>query len=147
MEIGFRRERRRPIAEMNVVPYIDVMLVLLVIFMVTAPMLTQGLQVDLPQASADTIPLKQQDPVVVSIKADGSYWLRIGEGAEHHSSLEQIIRHVEQQLDAHPDLQLLINGDRRVDYGAVIQLMGKLQQSGIHNIGLLTTTEQEPPRT
>jgi len=78
MEHTFRRERKKPVAEMNVVPYIDVMLVLLVIFMITAPMLTQGLQVELPKAVTDTLSLKNREPVVVSIKADGSYWLKQG---------------------------------------------------------------------
>ena len=78
MESAFRRARRKPVAEMNVVPYIDVMLVLLVIFMVTAPMLTAGVKVELPKAVADNLALKNRDPLIISVKADGSYWLKQG---------------------------------------------------------------------
>jgi biopolymer transport protein TolR len=134
----FRRERRKPVAEMNVVPYIDVMLVLLVIFMITAPMLTQGLEVDLPTASTDTMTLKEKDPIVVSIKRDGSYWIKSGQAADSRVSLSEVAEAVRKAQASHPDVPVLVNGDRHVDYGTVVQLMAKLQQSGTANVGLLT---------
>jgi biopolymer transport protein TolR len=142
----FSRKRRKPVAEMNVVPYIDVMLVLLVIFMITAPMLTQGLEVDLPTATADTMTLKEKDPIVVSIKHDGSYWIKSGQDADVRVSLDTIADDVHQAQASHPDVPVLINGDRHVNYGIVVQLMARLQQAGTANVGLLTDPgdTQEP---
>ena len=134
----FSRKRRKPLAEMNVVPYIDVMLVLLVIFMITAPMLTQGLEVDLPTASADTMTLKEKDPIVVSIRRDGSYWIKSGQDADTKVDLDDISDAVREAQASHPDVPVLINGDQHVDYGIVVQLMAKLQQTGTANVGLLT---------
>lgn len=142
MDPGLRRPRQRPLAEMNIVPYIDVMLVLLVIFMVTAPMLTQGLKVDLPVAAADPLAVKSQAPIVVSIKADGSLWIRgaQAQAPEQRIAAAQLSRTVKSLLQASPDdTQVLINGDRHIDYGRVVELMAALQQAGIHNVGLLTT--------
>lgn len=142
METGFRRERKKPMAEMNVVPYIDVMLVLLVIFMITAPMLTQGLQVELPKATTDTMTLKEQQPVVVSIKRDGSYWIRVGEEKDRRASADAIAYEVKEAIADHPETAVLVNGDQRVDYGVVVKLMANLQQAGIRNVGLLTEPGQ-----
>ena len=103
MESTFRRERKKPVAEMNVVPYIDVMLVLLVIFMVTAPMLTQGLQVELPKAVTDSISLKNRDPIIISIKADGSYWIKHGNGKDRRIPSTAIAGQVSAITDAAPD--------------------------------------------
>lgn len=138
MEKTFRRERRKPVAEMNVVPYIDVMLVLLVIFMVTAPMLTQGLQVELPKAVTDNLTLKNRDPLIISIKADGSYWLKQGNGADRRVGRDAMTEAVLDALQKSPQAPVLVNGDRRVNYGVVITLMAKLQQAGVPNVGLLT---------
>ncbi|MFP5430878.1 MAG: protein TolR [Gammaproteobacteria bacterium] len=138
MESTFRRERKKPVAEMNVVPYIDVMLVLLVIFMVTAPMLTQGLQVELPKAVTDSISLKNREPVIVSIKADGSYWIKHGSGEDRRIKRDAIASRVGEILDGSPDVPVLVNGDHRVKYGVVVTLMAQLQQAGVANVGLLT---------
>lgn len=138
MDSTFRRERKKPVAEMNVVPYIDVMLVLLVIFMVTAPMLTQGLQVELPKAVTDSISLKNREPVIVSIKADGSYWIKHGSGKDWRIKRDAIASRVSEILDASPDAPVLVNGDHRVKYGVVVTLMAQLQQAGVPNVGLLT---------
>lgn len=138
MESTFRRERKKPVAEMNVVPYIDVMLVLLVIFMVTAPMLTQGLQVELPKAVTDSISLKNREPVIVSIKADGSYWIKHGSGKDRRIKRDAIASRVTEILDASPEAPVLVNGDHRVKYGVVVTLMAQLQQAGVPNVGLLT---------
>ncbi len=138
MENQFRRERRRPMSEMNVVPYIDVMLVLLVIFMITAPMLTQGLHVELPKAAADTMTLKEQDPIIVSIKRDGSYWIKNGKARDRRVDLLSLSDEVSAALEEKPGLPVLVNGDHRVSYGVVVQLMARLQEAGTPNVGLLT---------
>ena len=144
MESQFRRKRNKPMSEMNVVPYIDVMLVLLVIFMVTAPMLTQGLEVDLPSAAADTMTLKEKDPIIVSIRHDGSYWLRNGNDRDVRVDLDDVPDQVRAALGTRSDVPVLINGDRRVNYGVVVQLMASLQQAGIGNVGLLTDPGNTP---
>ncbi len=146
MEHTFRRERKKPVAEMNVVPYIDVMLVLLVIFMITAPMLTQGLQVELPKAVTDTLSLKNREPIVVSIKADGSYWLKQGSEKDRRIEKRDITGAVQALVDKHPEVPVLVNGDHRVPYGSVVTLMAGLQQAGVGNVGLLTQAEPDARR-
>lgn len=138
MDSTFRRERKKPVAEMNVVPYIDVMLVLLVIFMVTAPMLTQGVQVELPKAVTDNISLKDREPVIVSIKADGSFWIKQGSSRDRRISHSEITAEVREALDKSPEAPVLVNGDHRVKYGVVVTMMAQLQQAGVPNVGLLT---------
>lgn len=146
MEKSFRRERKKPVAEMNVVPYIDVMLVLLVIFMVTAPMLTQGLSVELPKAVTDNLTLKNRDPVVISVKADGSYWFKQGNAADRRVARDDLADTVKSALQKSPEAPVLVNGDRRVNYGVVITLMANLQQAGVPNVGLLTQAEPDAGR-
>lgn len=146
MDHPFRRERRRPVAEMNVVPYIDVMLVLLVIFMVTAPMLTQGIHVELPKAVTDNLTLKNRDPLVISIKEDGSYWLKQGNGKDQRIGREEITAAVHKALEKTPEAPVLVNGDHRVSYGIVVTLMARLQQAGVPNVGLLTQAEPDVAR-
>jgi biopolymer transport protein TolR len=136
----FQRPVRRLMSDMNVVPYIDVMLVLVVIFMVTAPMLTQGLKVELPEAAADTINIDSEDPVVITIKADGGYWLKQGSGKDKAMKLPEIIQTLKAVEQANPKTQILLNGDSRVDYGKVVKLMAALQQAGLTRVGLLTVT-------
>jgi biopolymer transport protein TolR len=146
MEKSFRRERKKPVAEMNVVPYIDVMLVLLVIFMVTAPMLTQGISVELPKAVTDNLALKNRDPIVISVKADGSYWFKQGSAADRRVSRDDLSDTVKGALQKSPEAPVLVNGDRRVNYGVVITLMANLQQAGVPNVGLLTQAEPDAGR-
>lgn len=146
MEKTFRRERKKPVAEMNVVPYIDVMLVLLVIFMVTAPMLTQGLHVELPTAVTDNLTLKSKDPIIVSIKSDGSYWFKQGSSADKRVAREDITDTVHAALQKSPEAPVLVNGDHRVNYGIVVTLMARLQQAGVPNVGLLTQAEPDAAR-
>ncbi|MDQ8036628.1 MAG: protein TolR [Pedobacter sp.] len=146
MEKTFRRERKKPVAEMNVVPYIDVMLVLLVIFMVTAPMLTQGIQVELPKAATDNLTLKNRDPIIVSIKADGSYWIKHGNGNDKRVARDDITDTVHADLQRTPEAPVLVNGDHRVNYGIVVTLMARLQQAGVPNVGLLTQAEPDAAR-
>jgi biopolymer transport protein TolR len=142
----FRRERRKPVAEMNVVPYIDVMLVLLVIFMVTAPMLTQGVKVELPKAVTDNLTLRNKEPLVISIKQDGSYWLKQGSRDDRRVSREDLKDRLKEALQATPEAPVLVNGDSRVNYGTVITLMANLQKAGVPNVGLLTQAETDAAR-
>ena len=117
------RKRRRPMSEINVVPYIDVMLVLLVIFMITAPLLTQGVKVDLPEADAEPLPSEVDDPVVVSVNARGELFIDVGEGKNQPVDPETLQLRVAAVLKHKPKTPILIRGDTNVDYGRVIQAM------------------------
>ena len=139
------RKRRRPVSEINVVPYIDVMLVLLVIFMVTAPMLNQGVKVDLPQVSSEVLPSdSNQQVLTLSVLADGTYYWNLGEAVdtENHSdsavSLEAMTEGVTKIMRAKPDTLVYIRGDKNANYGVVVTAMGALQQAGVPNVGLIT---------
>lgn len=136
-----RRPKKKPMAEINVVPYIDVMLVLLVVFMVTAPMLMQGVKVDLPQAPSQPMSENQLEPLIVSVKKDGSYYLNLGD-EEKAQSLSYISQTVAKVLRQKPKTPILVWGDRDVDYGLVVGLMSQLQAAGAPSVGLVT----EPPK-
>jgi len=145
MHMHRRRDKRKPVAEMNVVPYIDVMLVLLVIFMVTAPMLNQGVKVDLPQVSSEVLPIdSNQQVLTLSVLADGTYYWNLGEAVdtENHSdsavSLEAMTEGVTKIMRAKPDTLVYIRGDKNANYGVVVTAMGALQQAGVPNVGLIT---------
>lgn len=135
-----RSKRRKPVAEINVVPYIDVMLVLLVIFMITAPMLTQGVDVELPNANATPIQTDEADTLVASIDRDGNYYIDIG-GEQSSLSLAELKERVRKVLAQNPNLPVLVRGDRNVPYGEVIGLMVALQGAGAPNVGLVTEPE------
>ncbi|HEX9583044.1 MAG TPA: protein TolR [Gammaproteobacteria bacterium] len=137
------RSRKHPISEINVVPYIDVMLVLLVIFMITAPLLTQGVKVELPQAEAEVIDANTPDPLVVSVKADGKYYLNYGEDQDSPVSAQELVTQVSAVLRLRPGVPLLVNGHRNVPYGDVIIVMALLQKAGAPSVGLMT----QPPET
>ncbi|RJG10053.1 protein TolR [Pseudomonas cavernicola] len=143
------RKRRKPVAEMNVVPYIDVMLVLLVIFMVTAPMLNQGVKVDLPKVSSEALPQDNNTQVLtISIKADKTYYWNLGSEVDTDKqqakalSLPEMTTAVtaimNQSRSQGKQTQVFIRGDKSVDYGAVMAAMGGLQQAGVGNVGLIT---------
>ena len=126
-------------AEINVVPYIDVMMVLLVIFMVTAPMLTQGVNVDLPQAKSDPVETDElNQPLIVSVTKAGDYFLDLGENNRQPVTLDRIGTQVGKILSRAPDTQVLIRGDRSIDYGSIVQLMTVLQQAGAGSVGLVS---------
>ncbi|MEH6543248.1 MAG: protein TolR [Porticoccaceae bacterium] len=136
-----KAKKRKLVAEINVVPYIDVMLVLLIVFMVTAPLLMQGVEVTLPQALSKPLNEKDQEPLVVSIKDDGSYYLDIGNGSNDESqaqTLADIVDKVGKVLREQPETPVLVWGDTRVDYGAVVNLMSELQGAGAASVGLVT---------
>ena len=130
--------RRRMLAEINVVPYIDVMLVLLVIFMVTAPMLMQGVEVNLPDAAA--APVKDQDaePLIVSINDRGELFLNLGANEKQALELATVRQRVAAVLRRTPDKPVLIWGDEQVQYGQVVTVMTALQEAGAPSVGLVT---------
>tara|TARA_R110000787_G_scaffold744_7_gene2696 strand:+ start:6968 stop:7399 length:432 start_codon:yes stop_codon:yes gene_type:complete len=135
------KNKRRLVAEINVVPYIDVMLVLLIVFMVTAPLLMQGVQVELPKAPASPLDDKAKDPLIVSVKADGTYYVDLGNGENQQEPLTDIVEKVRKVLAQKNDTPVLVWGDKAVDYGTVVNLMAQLQGAGAKSVGLVT----EPP--
>ena len=138
--------RRKPIAEINVVPYIDVMLVLLVIFMVTAPMLTQGVKVDLPQTSSDPIQAeKEVESIIVSVDSNGAYYVEVGDRGSDPMSLEELQSQVTKILSQRSNSEILVRGDEQVQYGTVVRLMSALQMAGAASIGLITEAPLEKP--
>ncbi len=132
-----KRNKRKPMSEINVVPYIDVMLVLLIIFMVTAPMLMQGVKVDLPDASADPVEKQDSEPVIVSVDAAGQLYLNLGQ-EEQILSLATIKERVSAVMRRSPEKPVLIWGDRAVPYGEVVTVMVALQEAGAPSVGLVT---------
>ncbi len=135
----YQRVRRRKVAEINVVPYIDVMLVLLIIFMVTAPLITQGVKVDLPQAQAEPIDKDTKPPLVASVDAQGRYYVTLGTNDKEPLSAEEVATLVKAHLVINPDTPVVVNADGAVSYDAVIQLMVLLQQvAGVPSVGLMT---------
>ena len=135
------RNKRKPIAEINVVPYIDVMLVLLIIFMVTAPMLMQGVKVDLPDASADPVENQDAEPVIVSVDAAGQLFLNLGQ-EEQVLALATIKDRVAAVMRRSPEKPVLVWGDRAVPYGEVVRVMVALQEAGAPSVGLVTENPQ-----
>ncbi|MFT7287034.1 MAG: biopolymer transport protein TolR [Halieaceae bacterium] len=133
-----QRARFRPMAEINVVPYIDVMLVLLIIFMVTAPMLMQGVQVDLPQAKTEPVENQDSEPVIVSIDAQGQLYLNLGGQEDQVLSRATVQQRVGAVIRRSPDKPVLVWGDKAVPYGEVVSLMAALQEAGANGVGLVT---------
>ncbi|MGH1439491.1 MAG: protein TolR [Cellvibrionaceae bacterium] len=133
-----KKAKKKPMAEINVVPYIDVMLVLLIIFMVTAPLLTQGVKVELPQTVSAPIDDQDQEPLIVSIKADGNYYVKLGKDEEAPKPLDVITDQVSKVLRVQPKTPVLVWGDTNVAYGKVVDLMALLQQAGAESVGLVT---------
>jgi len=143
------RRGRRLMAEINVVPYIDVMLVLLIIFMITAPLLTQGIKVDLPKAGAEPIPSEDTQPLILSVDARGNFYVSIGQDQESPVSEEEVIRRVGIVLSRQPKTPVLVKADQSVPYGRVVSGMVLLQQAGAEKIGFITDPaemKRRPPR-
>jgi biopolymer transport protein TolR len=137
-----QRQRRRPIVDINVVPYIDVMLVLLMIFMITAPLLTQGVHINLPKASAKELSSEQQMPIVVSVNKAGEYFLNTSKKPKSPLSASELSNQVSIALgrakQQHQQRDIYVRGDSGVDYGRVVQAMVLLQKIGVKNVGLIT---------
>jgi len=139
-----RNRGRRLMGEINVVPYIDVMLVLLIIFMVTAPMLSQGIKVDLPQAAAEPLP-PDIEPLVLSVDADGAMFLNIGD-PQQAVEADRVLELVSAVLRREPERPVLVKADRAVAYGRVVEGMSLLQQAGAQKVGFATESPATAPR-
>ena len=133
-----RRRRHKPMAEINVVPYIDVMLVLLIIFMITAPLLERGVDVDLPQAEAAPVDAAESEPFLVSVDRAGDYFVTFSEYHGEPVDAPRMAALVTAVKQTRPHVQVLISGDRAVGYGRVVQAMALLQAAGVERVGLLT---------
>ncbi len=132
-------KKRKLMAEINVVPYIDVMLVLLIIFMVTAPLLTQGIKVELPKAGAEPIEdVSNQPPLVVSVDAAGNLYINVGDNEDEPATGRDIVARVAAVLRNRPNTPVLVKADRAVAYGNVVGAMVLLQQGGAENVGFVT---------
>jgi biopolymer transport protein TolR len=136
------RKKHRPMADINVVPYIDVMLVLLIIFMVTAPMLMQGVKVDLPEATTAPVENQDSEPLIVSVNAAGELFLNVGGNEEQALSLATIKQRVSAVMRRSPEKPVLVWGDQAVAYGEVVTLMATLQEAGAPSVGLVTENPQ-----
>ncbi len=128
--------KKRLMGEINVVPYIDVMLVLLIIFMVTAPLLSQGVKVDLPRADAEPIKNEQREPFVVTVDAGGNYYLN--DDREKIASAAEIKRSAAAVLRSNPEAPFLVRGDASAAYAHVVRAMVLLQAAGVKSVGLVT---------
>jgi biopolymer transport protein TolR len=135
------QKTRRPMSEINVVPYIDVMLVLLVIFMITAPLLTQGVKVDLVEADAKPIEDEAKRPLVVTVEADGSLSLTYDDDRVRRVDGDELLRMSRAIIANNPGIPVLIKGDRAVSYEHVVSAMVLLQEAGAPGVGLIT----QPP--
>ena len=138
------RRGRRQVAEINVVPYIDVMLVLLVIFMITAPLLQTGIDIDLPDADANPIPADTEtaEPLVLSVDADGEWYLNIGDNQESPQSREDVFLKVSAIMRLEPERRVMVAGDSNVPYKEVVEAMASLQSAGVPMVGLMTEPTQ-----
>ena len=132
-----KKAKNKLVAEINVVPYIDVMLVLLVVFMIAAPLLIQGVEVELPTTNSSPLNLSDNETLIVSIKADGSYWID-ERGSNVADSLENIKIRVSKILRQSPSTPVLVWADGKVDYSFVVDLMSELQEAGAARVGLVT---------
>ncbi len=138
------RKRRKPMAEINVVPYIDVMMVLLVIFMISTPLLTQGVKVELPQADeSESLDPKPAETVIVKVDVQGHYYLTIGTGKENFVNREELVALIKNKLLEKPKLTVLVAGDKEVRYVFIMDVLALLSKAGIPNVGLMTKTLEE----
>jgi biopolymer transport protein TolR len=140
--MAHQRIRKRPISEINVVPYIDVMLVLLVIFMITTPLLSQGVKVDLPQADAEVLDTNAPEPLVVSVTENGDYYVNYGDNQDAPIAPVVLAARVGALLRHRPGIPIVVKGDRNVAYGDVVIVMALLQRAGAPSIGLMTESPE-----
>lgn len=135
--------RKRPISEINVVPYIDVMLVLLVIFMITVPLLSQGVKVDLPRVPAEVLPPTDHEPMIVTVDASGQAYLNVGDHPERPVERSTLVQRIHAFLRYRPTTPVLVKGDQAAKYGAVVVVMRVLKEAGVQSVGLMT----QPPES
>ena len=134
-------ERRRLMSEINVVPYIDVMLVLLIIFMITAPLITQGVKIDLPEAPSEVLPPSDDELVVVTVDVQGQVFIDFGKDPDQPVTDQILVTRIAALKKHRPQIDVVVEGDRSVDYGRVVRVMTLLQQAGVSSVGLIT----QPP--
>ena len=140
---------RKPIAEINVVPFIDVMLVLLVIFMITTPLLMQGVKIELPKTEAKAIPPQQKEPLILTVDATGNYFLNTAEKPNQPITERVLTNLVTTQLAGAPGAEqrpVLVRGDKNVNYGKIVAAMVLLQQAGAKSVGLITEPAPTPAK-
>ncbi|USD22264.1 protein TolR [Microbulbifer sp. DLAB2-AF] len=142
MSVFRKGTKKKLVSEINVVPYIDVMLVLLIVFMVTAPLLMQGVKVDLPNAPSAPMEDTDEEPLIISVRADGTYYLNLGTDEQEAKSLPEIKETVAKVLRQKPKTPVLVWGDSEARYGLIVNAMTELQQAGAPSVGLVT----EPPQ-
>lgn len=138
-----QRVRKRPISEINVVPYIDVMLVLLIIFMITAPLLSQGVKVDLPQVPSQAMPPTDKEPVVVSVDAAGKFFINYGDNQDQPVTANTLANRINALIKYQPGIPVFVKGDTSVPYGRVVELMALLQSAGVDGVGLVTESPEQ----
>lgn len=135
---------RRPMSEINVVPFIDVMLVLLVIFMITAPLLTQGVKVDLPQTQAKAMSEQEKEPMIVTVDSGGQFYLNLADKPNQPITARTLAHFAGEMLKNKTDQRpVLVRGDKNVNYGKVIEAMVLLQQAGAKSVGLITQPQDD----
>lgn len=137
------RIRKRPMSEINVVPYIDVMLVLLIIFMITAPLLSQGVNVELPQVPSQPMPPTDKEPVVVSVDATGNFFINYGDNQDQPISADILANRINALIKYQPGIPVFVKGDSSVPYGRVVELMALLQGAGVNGVGLVTESPEQ----
>jgi biopolymer transport protein TolR len=132
------RNRNKPLAQINVVPFIDVMLVMLVVFMITAPLLNQSVEVELPETSSGQPPPDADETLVVAINADGNYFISVGEQQERPIDVDTLLKRVADVLKYKPKTPVMLRGDKAANYGKVMQAMDVLKRAGVPSVGLMT---------
>ena len=137
------KSKRKPMSQINIVPFIDVVLMLLIIFMITAPLIQQGVEVTLPQAAANPLPPDMDEPVVVTVDKKGRFFLDIGDEPAKPIDAKKLVNRVAAVRSLKPRVPVLVRGDRAVDYGRVVDVMVLLQQAGIEKVGLMTDQPQK----
>jgi biopolymer transport protein TolR len=134
--------RRKPMAEINVVPYIDVTLVLLIIFMITTPLLQTGVDVDLPDAEAKVVEPRKEPPIIVTVDSKEQIFIDLGDHKDEPVSDAEVVSRVAGVLQSKPATPVYIRGDQTVDYGKVVAIMAALKSAGVPNVGLMTRPKQ-----
>ena len=137
MAFNLKRSEREPMSEINVTPFVDVMLVLLIIFMVTAPLLTVGVQVDLPETSADTLP-EESEPLTLTINSKGEVFIQ-----ETKIEFDNLIKKILAVSSNRTDTRIYVRGDKTINYGRVLEVMGKLSGSGFTKVALISEPYKE----
>ena len=137
MAFKFNRSSKEPMSEINVTPFVDVMLVLLIIFMVTAPLLTVGVQVDLPETSADTLP-EESEPLTLTINSKGEVFIQ-----ETKIEFNNLIKKILAVSNNRTDTRIYVRGDKTINYGRVLEVMGKLSGSGFTKVALISEPYKE----